>query len=224
MKNCSPAPERTSGLTNRERRTGQLPKGRMMDFIFITGPSAVGKTTLAKELYRHCGGVYIEQNMVPEFIIPDDAEDVGAFEEQLCWENVLLQIRFFHEKGFRNIVVLDFDDIRAREIPLLFRGYDFVMVKLISGDPEQITRQMIRRQENEGGLFAPGKVERSNAVIRDRKPLPNEITVDILGKTAEEVLAEVIRRIDGFHPAGHYDYEPESERHFLSWVKSRGLS
>ena len=43
-----------------------------MDFIFVIGSSAVGKTTLAKKLYQHYNGVYIEQNMVPEFIIPKD--------------------------------------------------------------------------------------------------------------------------------------------------------
>ena len=52
----------------------------MKDFIFIIGPSAVGKTTLAKELYQHYNGVYFEQNMVPEFSIPEDCEDVGVFE------------------------------------------------------------------------------------------------------------------------------------------------
>ena len=29
----------------------------MRDFIFLIGPSAVGKTTLAKELYQHYKGV-----------------------------------------------------------------------------------------------------------------------------------------------------------------------
>ena len=42
-----------------------------MDFIFIIGPSAVGKTTLAKALFEHYNGVYVEQNMVPEFISRD---------------------------------------------------------------------------------------------------------------------------------------------------------
>ena len=47
-----------------------MKKAIYMDFIFIIGPSAVGKTTLAKELYKHYNGVYFEQNMVPEFCIP----------------------------------------------------------------------------------------------------------------------------------------------------------
>ena len=35
----------------------------MKDFIFIIGPSGVGKTTLAKGLYEHYKGVYFEQNI-----------------------------------------------------------------------------------------------------------------------------------------------------------------
>ena len=119
-----------------------------MDFIFIIGPSAVGKTTLAKELYKHYSGVYFEQNMVPEFSIPDDCEDVGIFEEQVCWENVLMQLKFFFDKGFRNIISLDFDDVRAREIPKLFKGYKFIILKLISSNIEQIREQMIYIHNN----------------------------------------------------------------------------
>lgn len=75
-----------------------------MDYIFIIGPSAVGKTTLAKELYKHYHGVYFEQNMVPEFEIPEDVADVGVYEEQLCWDNVLLH-RHNNEGG---LFVLDY--------------------------------------------------------------------------------------------------------------------
>lgn len=194
-----------------------------MDYIFIIGPSAVGKTTLAKELYLHYHGVYIEQHMVPEFTIPDTVDDVGIFEEQLCWDNTLLQIRYFHDKGFRNIVALDFDDIRTRELPLIFKGSDFITLKLVSGDPEQIRQQMTHRNDHEGGLFAPDRIERANEVIKNRKLLPNEVMIDIAGKTREEVLAEAIRIIDGFCPAKDYDYTLDDEHHYLSWVQSRQL-
>ncbi|MBP5485993.1 MAG: hypothetical protein J6Y07_04810, partial [Alphaproteobacteria bacterium] len=105
-----------------------------MDFIFVIGPSAVGKTTLARELYQHYNGVYIEQNMVPEFIIPKTVKDIGIYEEKLCWENTLAQVKFFYKKGLRNIVALDFDDIRARELPKIFRGYKFIIIRLVSSD------------------------------------------------------------------------------------------
>lgn len=194
-----------------------------MDFIFIIGPSAVGKTTLAKELYKHYNGVYIEQNMVPEFIIPDDVEDIGVYEERLCWENTLAQIKFFHDKGLKNIVALDFDDIRTRELPIIFRGFDFITFKLISSDINQIKRQMIHRNDNEGGLFIPEYVERSNYVIKNRKLLPNEVEIDVAGKTKEEVLTETIRIIDTFKPEKDYVYELDDEHNYLSWVQSRKL-
>ena len=194
-----------------------------MDYIFIIGPSAVGKTTLAKGLFEHYRGVLLEQNMVPEFAIPDHTDDPGLFEETLCWENVLLQLRFFHEKGLKNIVAADFDDIRVRELPLVFKGSDFVILRLVSGKPEQIRHQMICRNENEGGLFLPDYVERANSVIKERKLLPNEALIDVAGKTKEEVLMEAIRMIDGFLPMKEYNYILDDERHYLSWVQSRKL-
>lgn len=194
-----------------------------MDYIFIIGPSAVGKTTLAKGLFEHYRGVFLEQNMVPEFVIPDQIDDPGLFEETLCWENVLLQVRFFHEKGLKNIIAVDFDDIRVRELPMIFKGSDFVILRLVSGEPEQIRQQMIYRNENEGGLFLPDYVERANTVIMERELLPNEVMIDIAGKTKEEVLAEAICVINGFRPMKEYNYEPDDERHYLSWVQSRKL-
>lgn len=194
-----------------------------MDFIFIIGPSAVGKTTLAKELYKHYSGVYFEQNMVPEFMIPETVEDGGIYEEQLCWENILLQLDFFYQKGHRNIVALDFDDIRAREIPERFKGYRFITLKLVSSDPEQIRRQMIHRHNNEGGLYALEGIERSNQVIMSRQLLPNEVQIDVAGKSKEEVLQQAIEIIDHFTPLLEYSYQLDDEHHYLSWVQSRNL-
>lgn len=194
-----------------------------MDYIFIIGPSAVGKTTLAKELYQHYEGVYLEQSMVPEFIIPKDVTDIGVYEEELCWQNVLLQLKFFRDKGYRNIVSLDFDDIRTRELPVLFKGYDFITLKLISSDTEQTKRQMEHRHHHEGGLYLPDYVERSNAVIMSRELLPNEVMIDIAGKSKEEVLQEAISIIDNFESLKEYTYEIPDEKLFLSWVQSRQL-
>ena len=194
-----------------------------MDFIFIIGPSAVGKTTLAKALFEHYNGVYVEQNMVPEFGIPENCPDEGVFEEETCFENVLLQLDYFHKRGFQNIIALDFDDYRTRELPLHFRCKRFITLKLISSDPEQIRRQMIHRHENEGGLFLLENVIRSNEKIKSRPLLPNEVLIDVFGKTKEEVFQEAVRIIDSFEPQLDYPFDLPDERLFLSWVHSRNL-
>ena len=194
-----------------------------MDFIFIIGPSGVGKTTLAKGLYERYKGVYLEQNMVPEFCIPENVEDEGVYEEQLCWDNVLLQLDFFHGKGYKNIVALDFDDVRARELPKIFAGYRYIILRLVASDAEQIKSQMIHRYHNEGGLYDPDNVERANQVIMGRKLLPNEVQIDVACKSKAEVLEEAVCIINGFCPEMGYEYELDDERNYLSWVRSRGL-
>jgi len=194
-----------------------------MDYIFIIGPSAVGKTTLAKGLFEYYQGVYLEQSMVPEFGIPKDILDVGVYEEQLCWENVLLQLKFFHDKGFKNIIALDFDDVRTRELPLIFRGYQYITLKLISSNTDQIKSQMEYRHNNEGGLYYPDYVARANEVISQRKLLPNEVLIDVVGKSKEEVLREAIDTIDQYKPLLQYNYDLDEEKNYLSWVQSKKL-
>jgi hypothetical protein len=82
---------------------------------------------------------------------------------------------------------------------------------------------MIHRKNNEGGLYAPDYVERSNSVIMNRKLLPNEVQIDVAGKSREEVLAEAIKIIDNFESMKDYNYELDDEHNYLSWVKSRQL-
>ena len=82
---------------------------------------------------------------------------------------------------------------------------------------------MLHRHNNEGGLYAPDYVERSNHVIMNRKLLPNEVQIDVAGKTKEAVLKEAIDIIDHFKPMTDYEYELDDEHNYLSWVQSRQL-
>lgn len=195
----------------------------MVDYLFIIGPSAVGKTTLAKGLHELLGGVYLEQNMVPDFAIPPGTEDEGAFEETLCWENVLLQADFFRKKGLSPVIVLDMDDYRAREIPLRFKGERFFILRLYASDEAQLLRQMEHRKSHEGGLDDPRLARVSNARIATRPLLPNEIPLDVAGKSPERVLAEAMRVLTRYEPLPDYEYEPGDPGLYYSWVKSRGL-
>lgn len=192
----------------------------MKDYIFIIGASGVGKTTLARGLYKHYNGVYFEQNMIPEFGIPSNVDE-GKFEEEIMWEASVLLLKYFYQRGLKNIIALDFNDIRTREIPQLFKGTNFITLKLISSDYEQNKRQMISRGEN--GLIDLELLEVSTRKIMNRNLLPNEVVLDVANKTKEEVLKEAIRLIDHYSSKLDYEYSIPDKNLFYSWVQSDGL-
>jgi len=192
----------------------------MKDYIFIIGPSGVGKTTLAKGLFEHYKGVYFEQNMIPEFGIPDNVDE-GKYEEEVLWESSVELLKYFHNKGIKNIIALDFNDLRTREIPTVFKGTNFITLKLISSIYEQNKNQMLERGEK--GLVDLELLEVSTIKIMNRELLPNEVLLDVANKSKEEVLKEAINIIDNYDCKLDYEYTEPPKELFYSWVQSDGL-
>ena len=195
---------------------------KLKDYIFVTGASGIGKTTLANGLLAHYKTTCIEQNMIPEFISRDGAEPMtGEFEELTCWENMVAMLKCFHELGYRNIIGSDIDDLRTADIPIVFKGSNFITIKLVSSDLEQIREQMKNRQE--GGLIDYELQKKTNDKNLKRKPLINEVEIDVAGKTIEEVLNEAIEIIDTRESILDYEYVKPPKELFYSWVFANGL-
>ena len=113
----------------------------MHQIIFIDGFSGIGKSTLAKKLFeffkvRDKQGVYLEQNMIAEFI-----EKSGKQEDETLYALMLANIKEFAKLGFKDIVALDFNPIRFRDIPEDFKGYDYVILHLVCKDKQQNVKQ-----------------------------------------------------------------------------------
>ena len=191
----------------------------MKDFIFIIGTSGVGKTTLGKGLFTHYNGAYVEQSMVPEFGIPENVDE-GLFEEQVCWECCVAQMMKFHEMGIRNIIGNDFDDLRTADIPDVFKGYDYITIKLICKDPSQLYKQMENR---ENGLTDYELQRKCSEKVNKRPLLINEVELDVTGKTSQQVLEEAVKIIDNTEPLREYAYQKPGKDLFYSWVFSNGL-
>ncbi|MBQ7841307.1 MAG: hypothetical protein IJ390_12620 [Lachnospiraceae bacterium] len=191
----------------------------MRDFIFIIGASGVGKSTLSKGLFEHYQGACAEMNMVPEFGIPQNV-DPGLFEERVCWECCIVQLKKFHELGIKNVISGDFDDLRTADIPIVFRGYDYITLKLVCSDYQQNYEQMKNRGD---GLIDFELLEKSRKKINERPLLINEFELDVSGKTKEQVLQEAIALIDNAQTRREYEYTKPPKEWFYSWVFSNGL-
>lgn len=194
----------------------------MLDFIFIIGASGIGKSTLAQGLLNKYKTVVIEQNMVPEFISRDGSEEMtGELEEMTCWENTKAMAFCFHKLGYKNIIVSDLDDLRTADIPIDFKGYRYVTLKLVCGDVEQLKKQMSDRPK--GGLIDYELQRKSNGKISTRKPLINEHVLDVTGIDTSRVLEKAVKIIDGAVPLTEYEYTKPEKDLFYSWVFSNGL-
>lgn len=194
----------------------------MKDFIFIVGPSGVGKTTLAKKLFEYYRSVYIEQNMIPEFITIDGKTEVtGKLEEETLFTSMIALLKNFNSLGYKNVIGLDFNDLRCRDIPDIFKGYNYITIKLVCSDYNQNLQQMLNRGK---GLIDEQLLKSSTSKIINRQLLVNEFLIDIKNKTIEEVFKEAVNVIENKKTLIDYNYEKPPKELFHSWVKSDDLN
>lgn len=194
----------------------------MKDYIFITGTSGIGKSTLAKGLLEHYRTVCVEQWMIPEFYSRDGTEEMtGELEELTCWENQTAMLRCFNKLGYKNIIASDIDDLRTGDIPIVFKGSGYVTLKMICRDPEQLHTQMKNRPNN--GLIDYELQEKLSEKMLKRPLLVNEKELDVTGLTADKVLLKAIDIIESSKPVLEYGYEKPPKEMFYSWVFANGL-
>lgn len=194
----------------------------MWDFIFITGTSGIGKSTLAKALLDEYKTLIIEQNMVPEFLSRDGIEEMtGELEELTCWENTKAMAFCFHKLGYRNIIISDLDDLRTADIPIDFKGYKYITIKLVCSNLQQIREQMKNRPS--GGLIDFDLQKKCNDKNISRRLLPNEHLIDISGMSKKDVFTRALNILNNSLPVLDYEYQKPEKTCFYSWVFSNGL-
>lgn len=192
----------------------------MHQIIFIDGFSGIGKTTLAKALHEKYKGVYIEQYMIPDFVTKDGKTNItGKEEDETLYALMVANIKEFAKLGYHNIIALDFNGIRLRDIPKDFMGYDYVILHLVCKNKQQ---NIVQMQNRGNGLIDIEMLEKDykRAQKYPRPKLPNEIEIDVTNKSKEEVFKAACENIDNFVSLLNYNYEKPNKECFGTWVQS----
>lgn len=126
----------------------------------------------------------------------------------------------YYHRGIKCIAADDFDDLRTADIPFIFKGCDYIIIRLVCSDYEQHYRQMKNRGE---GLIDFELLKKSSEKINKRAPLVNEVVIDVAGKSPEEVFQEARELIDSHKCLFEYEYEKPPMENFYSWVFANGL-
>lgn len=191
------------------------------DFIFVVGASGVGKSTLCRNLYKHYRTAYMEQSQAPEFESFTGEEGVtGIAEEETCWRWLVASLKCYHDMGFRNVVCSDLDDLRVRDIPEVFKGYDFVILRLVCSGYKQNYEQMKNRGD---GLVDFELLDKMSQKITKRPRMVNEYVVDVAGKTPEQVFCEAVGLLGTIEISSEYMYDKQPREMFYSWVFANEL-
>ena len=189
----------------------------MHQIIFIDGYSGVGKTTLAKQLWEHYKSTYIEQHMIPEFLTKDGKTPVnGKQEDETLYSSMVVLIKNFCKLGYKNIIALDFNEMRIRDIPADFKGYDFIILRLVCAK-----QQNIAQMKNRGnGLIDVEMLEScyKRNQLYPRPALPNQHTIDVTNKTPTQVFEIAKSIIDNSQSQLNYTYRKPNKKHFGTWV------
>lgn len=101
------------------------------------------------------------------------------------------------------------------------KGTDFITIKLVCSELEQIQKQMKNRPDN--GLVDFELQEKMNRKNLGWNPLVNEVEIDIAGKSIREVLEEAINIIESTPSLLDYEYTKPPKEMFYSWVFANGL-
>ena len=194
----------------------------MHQIIFIDGFSGVGKTTLAKKLHKHYKGVYIEQYMIPDFVTKDGKTEInGQEEDETLYRLMVANIKEFASLGYKNIIALDFNEIRFRDIPVDFQGYDYIILHLVCNK-----EQNINQMKNRGKGLIDLEMLEKGYLRKEKYPrtlLPNEIIIDVSNKSADEVFELAVNKVDNTKSLLDYEYKMPDKKCFGTWVKANQI-
>ena len=189
-----------------------------IDFIILHGSPGNGKTTLSRKLHDHFRSPYFEFGWIPEFrSLTPSVQITQRQEEQLAFENLMLVAKNYNRHGFKNIIITDLDDVRMLDIPVVFEGFNYIILTLYSDEDEVIKRRILSR--NNGNSYLDWETSiKTNSLIRGRNTLPNEYRI-LNSKNDVETTFRVLMEHLEYHVPSRSNNTELCKNDFYSYIK-----
>ena len=134
---------------------------------------------------------------------------------------MVANIKEFASLGYKNIIALDFNEIRFRDIPVDFQGYDYIILHLVCNK-----EQNINQMKNRGKGLIDLEMLEKGYLRKEKYPrtlLPNEIIIDVSNKSADEVFELAVNKVDNTKSLLDYEYKMPDKKCFGTWVKANQI-
>ncbi len=170
-----------------------------MDFIFIHGAPATGKSTLAWALQQHLQCPCFEFGWIPEFRTKRDSTITWEEEESLAFENLTLVVKNYVRHGFEKIIITDLRDHIIQTIPDIFAGFSYRLVTLWMDNNELLKSRVLEETRSSGYRNWQESLE-INRIILTRSLMPNEVRFNSAELNSDQLVVQALESLFGEHP------------------------
>ncbi len=179
---------------NFEQQIDDMRKPESIFVIIITGPTGVGKTTLAKMLSRYYDCVYLSEDEIAKEVFPDDYTHIEKYPDKveiIVGELFKRAKVIFHSE---KCIVIDLINIEEAFIEETQETFQHHLILKVLWPALETTIE--RDREREGWSSGENAIKRFYKKYEELKPVIGEENyIDNSDQTPEETFERIIARI-----------------------------